>query len=67
MRPALQTYVGRDLLQNEDPSPEVLNRACERLLSALRPYIDIMVKKNFKLMNSQICLITASDEFAGHG
>ena len=43
LHPTLHTFVLQRLLQGETPSPENIARACERLYTELRPYIDVMV------------------------
>ena len=43
LRPALQTFVIQRLLQGEAPSEESIARACERVYSEMRPYLDVMV------------------------
>ena len=43
LRPALQTFVDQRLLQGEAPSEESIARACERVYSEMRPYLDVMV------------------------
>ncbi|KAK6627605.1 hypothetical protein RUM44_010083 [Polyplax serrata] len=42
LHPALHTFVLQRLLQGETPSEENIARACERLYTELRPYIDVM-------------------------
>lgn len=42
LRPALQTFVIQRLLQGEAPSEESIARACERVYSEMRPYLDVM-------------------------
>lgn len=43
LHPALHTFVLQRLLQGETPSEENIARACERLYTELRPYIDVTV------------------------
>ncbi|EEB18873.1 hypothetical protein Phum_PHUM537450 [Pediculus humanus corporis] len=42
LHPTLHTFVLQRLLQGETPSAENIARACERLYTELRPYIDVM-------------------------